>query len=483
MRMKEAKMTIEPTTVPHPLDASIQQLKSSIQSKPEITKFHAAIGVLYLRRNDEDQNDVTSAMAAFRRAIKIAPHDKDSVLAYSNRGQLYRMRGLFDKALEDLNNAKRFFGQISDSQQQFIENELNLVQQKMQERELQKKQPQSSTTQIPKLKTGGANLGIGGVKQYYAGNANLGNTSPVQQFFGQLILFMDGKIDSAPTAAPNSGSEIYWKAFGFCSKALNQEKKFGLTSHIRSLYFQASQSFEQLLGNYALSKKTAPSIIYYALATVYFKLELLEHSLEQVNLAIAANPDGDATYYRFRALLNEQLGKEDEAKVDEQTALEIDPNPEYYSMVISAFNEVNHCIEFYDEVILDETNYNTPDSIYASLADMGINIIPKRGKDLPAKEVLYAQRAMLSGILGRTDPEKLVLSLSDAREALSKLPKEHPLYLKVLIGRAQVHFYMKNYQLTLEGLATANEMSQDNPDILAMIKKAKAASQDDEEKA
>ncbi len=462
-------MTIDSTTSkPHSLDGSIKSLEVSVKNKPDVAKFHAALGVLYMRRNDQEQNDITQALQCFRKAIEIAPEHKDSVLAYTNRGKFYRIQLLYEKALEDLNKAKGFFGQISKQQQVNIESEINLVQQAMKQRKLQ---PSSTTTVIPHLRSGGANeqITIPDINFYekLRDDQSLKNVAPnTTLFFSQLLMFLNKKMDSQVHAMPNSGSELYWKAFALCSKAINQEKEFGMTSFIRGLYFQAKETFEQLLSNYRTAKKSPPSMIHYVAATIYFKLDSLEKSLEQATYAIEGNPDGDATYYRFRALLNEQLRNMDDAEADEQVALKIDPNPPYYSMVLSAYNEVSHCIEFYDQVILDDTNYYIPDSIYESLADMGVNLIPKRGKDLDSIEVLYAKRAMLNAILGRIEPEKLPKSIEDAGIALSKLSQKDPTYLKVLVGRAQVHYHMNNYGDALQDLNVVIKMAPKHLDSL-----------------
>lgn len=461
-------MTIDGTiSNPHHLDGTIKILEGSVKSKPDVAKFHAALGVLYMRRNDQVQNDVTRALQCFRKAIEIAPDHEDSILAYVNRGKLYRIQKLYDMALKDLNKAKEFFGQISQKQQDTIETELNLVQQAMKKRELQSP---STTTTLPHLKAGGGNEkpALPDIQFYekLRDDERLKNVAPsATLFFSQLLLFLNKKMDSQVNAIPNSGSELYWKAFALCSKALTQEKEFGMTDFIKGLYFQAKETFEELLNHYKVAKKSPPSIIHYVAATVYFKMDYLEKSLEQLDLAIEANPDGDATYYRFRALLNEQLKKIEAAKADEQMVLKIDPNPPYYSMVLSAYNEVSHCIEFYDQVVNDNTNYYIPDSLYESVAEMGVDLIPKRGKDLDPLNVLYAKRAMLSAILGRTDPDKLTLSIKDAGIALSQLSMEDPTYIQVLIGRAQVHYHMKNYEEALEDLDVAIEMVPKHADF------------------
>lgn len=78
-------------------DQAIESAKKSIESKPDIAKYHILFGFLMLENKDTDM-----ALASFNKAIELKPDSKD---AKTGLGKVYILNNELDKAIEILTSA------------------------------------------------------------------------------------------------------------------------------------------------------------------------------------------------------------------------------------------------------------------------------------------------------------------------------------------------------------------------------------------
>lgn len=470
---------------------------------------HAALGVIFAKYKEKQDE----ALTHLGKAIEHDPENSKIAFAYSRRGALYRVMGLWDKALEDLTKAQTFLT-ISATEKAKIEDELRLVHERLNQGE---DPPQASF--IPKMRSGFIPSTIGEGEQQAGGD--------MVNYFVSFLNFVEGEEAAAPSVGTNEREKIYWNAFALCRVALQRENENAEDPEIESLYRSAQEHLNLLIEDYTVRKQRVPSVIWYMSAVVNFKRGFHEDSHNHICSAIEGNPS-DEKYYRIRKLIRLELGLDVLAEQDDIYLRELKVPPEDVQEAIHILNELTHLIEYYAQVKTDQNTYfrvihefcsrkmikvsrhefqnltvekmqilfqevgiflspapssihsGITQSVYDALGEKGVAMEPGRGETLPPIEVLYLRRSMILSFLAKKleDKEKLAQAMEDVTKVVELTAENQPeLAAQALIGRAIVAQHYQEYEDALFDLVRAQKMVPDHPQMQLQIAQLISVSQ------
>ncbi|MEC7839931.1 MAG: hypothetical protein VX777_07815 [Chlamydiota bacterium] len=407
----------------------------------ESDKKPVAICYAVLGTNQFTLEQYVDAMRSFDKAIELDADNPTIVGAYSGRAKYFLMLNQFKKAQAELEKAKTFFGSIVPSQQDEINKNLEIVNQKL--REETRLQPletpasfpssgcnEDATAGIKLQKNGGAlpdfNVDESRIsldyfmsldKDYSLSEVLSGKKNPLTEYFLELDEFVRGIADSPPSRGKRKdGSHLYWNAFACCTKAIDREKMGILDEKTQFYYSTAKGLFEELIDWYVKHQiSPIPSNIYCSLASTCHKLNLFDLASQHINLAIEKLPE-EALYYRIRLVINsdrENLLREEENTIeaekvrsdiiaDETKIRELDPIPPVTRKLLSIYSQLNKSVLFYNEAKLDCNTY--------------LDVL---------LELIYLKKITMSRTeLLELTPVEIVLVLEKCGVILEKEPKE-----------------------------------------------------------